>query len=274
MKHRSQRGLPRDAHALHHAVSEVGVQSHAGRERNRIARERAHQQRAQRGGDTGGGRDRGQRHPGVFQNRGIHEDDVRHRDKGCEARQNLGFPVRVQPGKLKIVLQRAFDLPEQSGPPACDNRRWHCVRIRVSETEINGIGRVGPRRGPSPTVIRDDSSTRASIGGRKIASRRKHCQARCLPIYWSCRAVRLVGGATRLVVSPSTQSSPSHIRLERCMRPFLISRRIVLGPDLGRRADVARRADAAPLCSPRSTCAGTGGGELARDARQVLRNLP
>jgi hypothetical protein len=45
-KHRAQGRLPGNPHALDHGVSEVGVQPHAGRQRDRIARQDAHHEAA------------------------------------------------------------------------------------------------------------------------------------------------------------------------------------------------------------------------------------
>ena len=56
-EHGAERDVPVDSHALHHGISEVCVQAHARRQRDRITRERAHQEAAQRRRQTGRCRD-------------------------------------------------------------------------------------------------------------------------------------------------------------------------------------------------------------------------
>ena len=68
---RAQRGLPGNPHALHHRVGEVGVEPHAGRERDGVARQPAHQETADGGGEARGGGDRGQRHAGIVRMDGL-----------------------------------------------------------------------------------------------------------------------------------------------------------------------------------------------------------
>jgi hypothetical protein len=50
-----------------------------------------------------------QEHPRLAENGGVYEDDVGHRQKGGEPRQNLhppgGLQFRIQFRKLKIALQ-------------------------------------------------------------------------------------------------------------------------------------------------------------------------
>ena len=109
-KHRAQRRLPRHAHALHHRVGEVGVQPHAGRERDGVAREAAHQETADRGRKAGGGGHRGQRHAGLVQDRRVDEDDVRHRHERGEAGQDFGPPIGAKRLEFEVPLQ-----PETQG---------------------------------------------------------------------------------------------------------------------------------------------------------------
>ena len=59
-KHRAQRRLPGDVHLEADGVGEVGVEAHAGRERDGIARDDAHQNGAECRRETGGRRDRRQ----------------------------------------------------------------------------------------------------------------------------------------------------------------------------------------------------------------------
>ncbi len=58
-EYRAECSLPRNAHALHYRISEVGVQSHTRCERDGIPGEAAHQKAADGRGETGRGRDGG-----------------------------------------------------------------------------------------------------------------------------------------------------------------------------------------------------------------------
>ena len=61
---RAEGGLPGDVHLEADGVGEVGVEAHAGRERNGIARDDAHEDGAECRGKAGGGGDGGQGHAG------------------------------------------------------------------------------------------------------------------------------------------------------------------------------------------------------------------
>ena len=103
---RSQRGWPRHAHALHHRVSEIGVDPHPRRQRDRVPCQRAHQHAAHRRRQASGCGHRRQRHPGFMQNRRIDEDDVSHRHERGETGQNLRAPVRVQRCEFEVPFER------------------------------------------------------------------------------------------------------------------------------------------------------------------------
>ena len=102
---RAERGLPGDAHALDDGVGEVGVEAHAGSERERVVGQRAHQDGAEGGAEAGGGGDGGQRHAGLREDGGVDEDDVRHGDEGGEAGEDLGAPRRVVGREAKVSFQ-------------------------------------------------------------------------------------------------------------------------------------------------------------------------
>src|ERR1017187_4253115 len=72
----AERGLPGHSHAFDHGVGEVGVEAHAGSERDGVAGEAAHQETAGRGGEAGGGGHGGQRHARLVKDGGVDEDDV------------------------------------------------------------------------------------------------------------------------------------------------------------------------------------------------------
>ena len=61
---RAQGRLPGDVHLEADGVGEVGIEAHAGGQRDGIARDDAHQNGAEGRGEAGGGGDGGQRHSG------------------------------------------------------------------------------------------------------------------------------------------------------------------------------------------------------------------
>ena len=107
-KHGSERDMPVDAHPLHHRIGEVGIQPHARRERDRIARKSSHQQAAHGRREAGRGSDSGGGHTGFVQDRRVDEDDVRHRHERRDAREKLRLPVGSQRRELEVPF-RALD---------------------------------------------------------------------------------------------------------------------------------------------------------------------
>ena len=101
----AESGLPGDAHALDDGVGEVGVEAHAGSERERVVGQRAHQDGAEGRAEAGGGGDGGQRHPRNGEDGGVDEDDVRHGDEGGEAGENLDAPRCVVGREAKVTFQ-------------------------------------------------------------------------------------------------------------------------------------------------------------------------
>ncbi len=102
-------GLPGNAHAKHDGVGEVGVEAHAGSQGQWVVGERSHEDAAEGRAETGGGGDGGEGHAGFAEERGIHEDDVRHRDEGGEAGEDFGAPVGGVCGEAEVVLQAGTD---------------------------------------------------------------------------------------------------------------------------------------------------------------------
>ena len=92
-KHRAECGLPGNSHAVDDGIGKVGVESHTGCQRQRIVRERSHQDAAEGRAKTGGRSNGGQGHAGFAEEGRVHEDDVGHRDEGRQAGKNLGSPV-------------------------------------------------------------------------------------------------------------------------------------------------------------------------------------
>ncbi len=118
-KHRAQRCLPRHTHPLHHRVGEIRVQPHAGRERNRVARKRSHQNGAERRRQAGGRKHRRNGHARVLENGGIDEHDVGHRDERSDPRQDFRLPGRVQLLEFEVALQRRQGSSRHSPLYAC-----------------------------------------------------------------------------------------------------------------------------------------------------------
>ena len=104
-KHSTQRRLPGHVHFEADGVGEVGVQAHARRERNRIARDNAHQDRRESRRKACGRSGCRQRQPGVGQDGRVHQHDVGHGEERRDAGQNLSAPVSPQAGKFKVGFE-------------------------------------------------------------------------------------------------------------------------------------------------------------------------
>ena len=101
----AQRGLPRDVQLDADGVSEIGVEAHARRQRDGIARHHAHENGGECGGEAGGRGDSGKGHPRIGQDGRVHQDDVGHGEEGGDAGKDLGAPVGGEALKLKIAFQ-------------------------------------------------------------------------------------------------------------------------------------------------------------------------
>jgi hypothetical protein len=102
---RAEGGLPRDAHAFDDGVGEVGVEAHARGEGEWVVGERAHEDGADGGAEAGGGGDGGEGHAGLGEDGWVDEDDVRHRDEGGEAGEDLGAPRGVVGGEAEVLFE-------------------------------------------------------------------------------------------------------------------------------------------------------------------------
>ena len=71
-------------------VGEEGVEPHARRESNRQVGEKAHDEAADGGSETGGDEDSAVIHAGFGEDVGVDEDDVGHRQKGGNAGDGFG----------------------------------------------------------------------------------------------------------------------------------------------------------------------------------------
>jgi len=101
-KNRAQRCLPGDVHLKADGVSEVGVEAHAGGERNGIAGDDAHEDGTEGGRQAGGGGDRCKGHAGGREDGRVDQDNVSHGQEGGDAGQDLGTPVGPQASEFKI----------------------------------------------------------------------------------------------------------------------------------------------------------------------------
>ena len=104
-KDRAQSRLPGNVQLDADGVGEVGVEAHAGRERDGIARHDAHHDGSQTSREAGGRSHGSQRHPGGGQNRRVDEHDVGHGQKGGDAGQNLGAPVGAEAREFKVAFE-------------------------------------------------------------------------------------------------------------------------------------------------------------------------
>ena len=103
-KYRTEGRLPRDVHLEADGVGEIGVEAHAGCERDGIARDNAHQDGAEGRGEAGGRGNSGQRHARSGEDGWIDQHDVGHREKRRYASQDLGAPVGAQMLEFKIAF--------------------------------------------------------------------------------------------------------------------------------------------------------------------------
>jgi hypothetical protein len=101
----SEGGLPGNAHAFDDGVGEVGVETHAGREGQRVVGDGAHEDRTEGRAEAGGGCDGGDGHAGLREDGWVHEDDVRHRDEGGDAGEDLGAPISVESRKTEVAFE-------------------------------------------------------------------------------------------------------------------------------------------------------------------------
>ena len=127
-KHRAERLLPRVFVCQHHGEGEERVQSHAGRERDRIIRVQPHHDAAHRRGDAGGDEYGALVHSRLRENARIDEDDVGHRQERGQTGQRLGLHVGAVGRQAEIPVEKIVCTRGLAGrlfirghvsPPAC-----------------------------------------------------------------------------------------------------------------------------------------------------------
>ena len=90
-EYREQRDLPGVAVARDNGVRHKGVQTHAGRQRERQVRHECHAQRAEAGRQSRREQDRGGIHAGRAEHARVYGEDVRHGHKGSDTGHDFGL---------------------------------------------------------------------------------------------------------------------------------------------------------------------------------------
>ena len=101
--HQSQ--LPAVAHGQDDRVGEVGVQAHAGGQRERVVGQQSHQGRAHKGCQCGGDQHSLRVHAGSRQDVGVDRKDVGHGHEGGDACHDLGLCIGVVFLQMKDVFE-------------------------------------------------------------------------------------------------------------------------------------------------------------------------
>ena len=94
---RAERRLPRQAEPDHHPIGEEGVGPHAGSEGDRIIRRERHDERSDRGRDTGGDEYRAAVHAGIAEDQRVDEHDVGHRHERGDSSHHLAADAAALP---------------------------------------------------------------------------------------------------------------------------------------------------------------------------------
>jgi hypothetical protein len=102
--------LPRDAATDDDRVGEVGVEGHAGGERDGIIGPDSHNERGDRGGNAGGEEDAFDGHPCFREDARIHDNHVGHGHEGGEASEKFAADGR-------LIFFEVEDALEQTGCP-------------------------------------------------------------------------------------------------------------------------------------------------------------
>ena len=168
-EHRPQRRLPRDAHADDHGVGEVGVDAHARRQRNRVSRIDPHQQATERRGETRGDRDGGGGHAGFAQDRGVDEDDVRHRQEGRYPGQGFGLPVGAELVEAEVAFGLAEKVHAVSGRRVLRALIVVCGFVIRERDASSGAGVLFQNRGGAGRTRAERRSARTGV--RHVGSR-------------------------------------------------------------------------------------------------------
>src|SRR5215475_7891377 len=104
-EHGGERLLPRVLVREHDREGEEGVESHAGRQRDRIVGVEAHHQRAHRRRDAGGNEHGALVHAGIAENLRIDEYDIDHGQERGDAGDQLGADVGAVLAKAEIAVE-------------------------------------------------------------------------------------------------------------------------------------------------------------------------
>ena len=102
---RAQRDLPAVTEASYDAVTEVGVEPHAWRQRDRVVRVEPHYERGDSRRNAGCDEGGSERHAGIGENLGIHEDDVGHRQERCRASHRFSADVGPVFRQAEVAFQ-------------------------------------------------------------------------------------------------------------------------------------------------------------------------
>jgi hypothetical protein len=106
-EHASERKLPIAAKlGHHHGEGEIGVEAHAGGERDRIVGVKPHDDGAGRCGEAGGDEHRTMVHAGLFEDRRVDKHDVGHGEEGGEPGAKLGRQGRARRRKAEDAVER------------------------------------------------------------------------------------------------------------------------------------------------------------------------
>ncbi len=106
-QHATERHRPGHAHLLHHGKAEIGIEPHARRQRQRGVGNHPHQDRGKGCGKAGRSGNRGHRHAGLAQDRGVDEHDIGHRQERGAPRQNFGARGRAARAEREIAVECA-----------------------------------------------------------------------------------------------------------------------------------------------------------------------
>ena len=98
-------------HAADHAEGEVGVQPHAGRQRDRVVGQEGHQEAADGRRHAGRREHRAERHARRLQDVRVDEDDVGHRQEGRDPGHDLGPDVGLVLAELEDLLEHCCSPP-------------------------------------------------------------------------------------------------------------------------------------------------------------------
>ena len=106
----AQRSAPGDVHAQADRISKVGVERHAGRERNGIVGVDAHHKSGNGGGKAGRENHALDWHPCLGENLRVDDDDVSHRQESGEAAEKLLLYGGLVFSELEVAVEQSMFL--------------------------------------------------------------------------------------------------------------------------------------------------------------------